>query len=197
LLAITFTSLLFTFNNAGTHGWLSPNFGLWCLWSIVMIGAMVTYAIKGRRQLIDYSILTLPILRLRLFNYFGLQFINIGLSFVLPLFAQTVLGASAMTAGLMMLPGAIVGAITGPIAGRIYDKQGPTTLLTFSAIMASAALLLFWLTTDYFTVIIMAVIYALLRVGFNTGFGTAISDGSTRVPLPQKSDQNSMFSMMQ
>ncbi|KKX44011.1 MFS transporter [Lactiplantibacillus plantarum subsp. plantarum] len=197
LLAITFTSLLFTFNNAGTHGWLSPNFGLWCLWSIVMIGAMVTYAIKGRRQLIDYSILKLPILRLRLFNYFGLQFINIGLSFVLPLFAQTVLGASAMTAGLMMLPGAIVGAITGPIAGRIYDKQGPTTLLTFSAIMASAALLLFWLTTDYFTVIIMAVIYALLRVGFNTGFGTAISDGSTRVPLPQKSDQNSMFSMMQ
>lgn len=196
LLAITFTSLLFTFNNAGTHGWLSPNFGLWCLWSIVMIGAMVTYAIKGRRQLIDYSILKLPILRLRLFNYFGLQFINIGLSFVLPLFAQTVLGASAMTAGLMMLPGAIVGAITGPIAGRIYDKQGPTTLLTFSAIMASAALLLFWLTTDYFTVIIMAVIYALLRVGFNTGFGTAISDGSTRVPLPQKSDQNSMFSMM-
>ncbi|EYR71288.1 hypothetical protein O209_08690 [Lactiplantibacillus plantarum WHE 92] len=100
-----------------------------------MIGAMVTYAIKGRRQLIDYSILKLPILRLRLFNYFGLQFINIGLSFVLPLFAQTVLGASAMTAGLMMLPGAIVGAITGPIAGRIYDKQGPTTLLTFSAIM--------------------------------------------------------------
>lgn len=197
LLAITFTSLLFTFNNAGTHGWLSLNFGLWCLWSVVMIGAMVTYAIKGRRQLIDYSILKLPILRLRLFNYFGLQFINIGLSFVLPLFAQTVLGASAMTAGLMMLPGAIVGAITGPIAGRIYDKQGPTTLLTFSAIMASAALLLFWLTTDYFTVIIMAVIYALLRVGFNTGFGTAISDGSTRVPLPQKSDQNSMFSMMQ
>lgn len=197
LLAVTFTSLLFTFNNAGTHGWLSLNFGGWCLWSIVMIAIMVTYALKGRRKLIDYSILKLPVLRLRLFNYFGLQFINIGLSFVLPLFAQTVLGASAMMAGLMMLPGAIVGAITGPIAGKIYDKQGPTMLLTFSAIMASVALILFWLTTDHFTVVLIASIYALLRIGFNTGFGTAISDGSTRVPLPQKSDQNSMFSMMQ
>lgn len=197
LLAVTFTSLLFTFNNAGTHGWLSLNFGGWCFWSIVMIAIMVTYALKGRRKLIDYSILKLPVLRLRLFNYFGLQFINIGLSFVLPLFAQTVLGASAMMAGLMMLPGAIVGAITGPIAGKIYDKQGPTMLLTFSAIMASVALILFWLTTDHFTVILIASIYALLRIGFNTGFGTAISDGSTRVPLPQKSDQNSMFSMMQ
>lgn len=197
LLAVAFTSLLFTFNNAGTHGWLSLNFGGWCLWSIVMIAIMVTYALKGRRKLIDYSILKLPVLRLRLFNYFGLQFINIGLSFVLPLFAQTVLGASAMMAGLMMLPGAIVGAITGPIAGKIYDKQGPTMLLTFSAIMASVALILFWLTTDHFTVVLIASIYALLRIGFNTGFGTAISDGSTRVPLPQKSDQNSMFSMMQ
>lgn len=197
LLAVTFTSLLFTFNNAGTHGWLSLNFGGWCLWSIVMIAIMVTYALKGRRKLIDYSILKLPVLRLRLFDYFGLQFINIGLSFVLPLFAQTVLGASAMMAGLMMLPGAIVGAITGPIAGKIYDKQGPTMLLTFSAIMASVALILFWLTTDHFTVVLIASIYALLRIGFNTGFGTAISDGSTRVPLPQKSDQNSMFSMMQ
>lgn len=197
LLAVTFTSLLFTFNNAGTHGWLSLNFGGWCLWSIVMIAIMVTYALKGRRKLIDYSILKLPVLRLRLFNYFGLQFINIGLSFVLPLFAQTVLGASAMMAGLMMLPGAIVGAITGPIAGKIYDKQGPTMLLTFSAIMASVALILFWLTTDHFTVVLIASIYVLLRIGFNTGFGTAISDGSTRVPLPQKSDQNSMFSMMQ
>lgn len=197
LLAVAFTSLLFTFNNAGTHGWLSLNFGGWCLWSIVMIAIMVTYALKGRRKLIDYSILKLPVLRLRLFNYFGLQFINIGLSFVLPLFAQTVLGASAMMAGLMMLPGAIVGAITGPIAGKIYDKQGPTMLLTFSAIMASVALILFWLTTDHFIVVLIASIYALLRIGFNTGFGTAISDGSTRVPLPQKSDQNSMFSMMQ
>lgn len=179
LLAVTFTSLLFTFNNAGTHGWLSLNFGGWCLWSIVMIAIMVTYALKGRRKLIDYSILKLPVLRLRLFNYFGLQFINIGLSFVLPLFAQTVLGASAMMAGLMMLPGAIVGAITGPIAGKIYDKQGPTMLLTFSAIMASVALILFWLTTDHFTVVLIASIYALLRIGFNTGFGTAISDGST------------------
>lgn len=63
--------------------------------------------------------------------------------------------------------------------------------------MAAAGLLLFWLTTSRFTVVLMALIYAILRIGFNSGFGIAISDGSTRVPLRQKSDQNSMFSMMQ
>lgn len=197
LLAVVFTSLLFTFNNAGVHGWTSLNFWGWVVWSLVTIIVMVTYAIRGKRKLIDYSILKIAVLRLRLFNYFGLQFINIGLSFILPLFAQTVLGTSAMTAGLMMLPGAVVGAITGPIAGRLYDLKGPSRLLTFSALMAAAGLLLFWLTTSRFTVVLMALIYAILRIGFNSGFGIAISDGSTRVPLRQKSDQNSMFSMMQ
>lgn len=197
LLAIVFTSLLFAFNNAGVHGWLSGQFWGWVLWSLVVVGLMITYAIRGKRKLIDYSILKIAALRLRLLNYFGLQFINIGLSFILPLFAQTVLGASAMTAGLMMLPGAIVGAITGPIAGRLYDLKGPSRLLTFSAIMAAIALLAFWIMVDHFTVVIIAIIYAVLRIGFNSGFGIAISDGSTRVTLPQKSDQNSLFSMMQ
>ncbi|MGF7437068.1 MFS transporter [Lentilactobacillus senioris] len=197
LLALTFTGLLITFNKAGAYGWLSWQFGMWVLISLLLIGVLVAYAIKGNRKLIDYSILKIPVLRLRLFNYFGLQFINIGLSFILPLFAQTVLGTSAMSAGLMMLPGAIVGAITGPIAGKIYDRNGPTKLLTVSASLVAVALLLFFLAVNHFTVLTITLIYVLLRIGFNTGFGTAISDGNTQVALDQKADQNSMFSMMQ
>ena len=40
-------------------------------------------------------------------------------------------------------------------------------------------------------------LYTLLRIGFNTGFGTAVSDASLQVTGPQKADQNAMFSMMQ
>lgn len=46
-LVIIFISLLFMFNNVGIYGWLLLNFGFWCLWSIVMIGVMVMYVIKG------------------------------------------------------------------------------------------------------------------------------------------------------
>ncbi|MCI1983930.1 MAG: MFS transporter [Bifidobacteriaceae bacterium] len=197
LLAAVFTVLLFTFTEGGTHGWLSLTFWLWMFATALLIAAFVLYIHKGTRKLFDYSILKNPVLRLRLFHYFGLQFINIGLSFVLPLFAQTVLGASAMTAGLMILPGALVGAATAPIAGRYYDIHGPSRPLIFSAIMASLALLLFYVFTDNFTVVVIGAIYVVLRIGFNSGFGTAISDGSTQVEPSQKADQNSMFSMMQ
>lgn len=196
-LAIVFTSIVLTFNQAGQFGWQSFSFWLGALVSIIFTGLYILYTVKGTRTLIDYSILKLPVLRFRLFGYFSLQFINIGLSFVLPLFAQTVLHSSAMEAGLMLLPGSLLGAITGPMAGKIYDRKGPFTPLITSSILMLCGTVLFWTLTQQLTLMLMTVIYSLIRVGFNFGFGTSISDGSLQVPLQTKSDQNSLFSMMQ
>ena len=197
LLAALFAGIVLAFNGAGTHGWTGSSFWLWLAGSIVIALVFAIYARKGTRKLLNYRILKLPVLRLRLLAYFGLQFINIGLSLVLPLLAQTVLGASAMTAGLMLLPGALVGAVTAPLAGRVYDRVGATIPLLFSSIMVCVALTLLWVFTDSLTVVGIAGLYVVLRLGFNSGFGVAISDGSMQVGRPQKADQDSLFSMMQ
>lgn len=197
ILAALFAGIVLAFNGAGTHGWTGSSFWLWLAGSIVIALVFAIYARKGTRKLLNYHILKLPVLRLRLLAYFGLQFINIGLSLVLPLLAQTVLGASAMTAGLMLLPGALVGAVTAPLAGRVYDRVGATIPLLFSSIMVCVALTLLWVFTDSLTVVGIAGLYVVLRLGFNSGFGVAISDGSMQVSGTQKSDQNSLFSMMQ
>ncbi|KRL85847.1 transport protein [Lacticaseibacillus pantheris DSM 15945 = JCM 12539 = NBRC 106106] len=197
ILAALFAGIVLAFNGAGTYGWTGSSFWLWLAGSIVIALVFAIYARKGTRKLLNYRILKLPVLRLRLLAYFGLQFINIGLSLVLPLLAQTVLGASAMTAGLMLLPGALVGAVTAPLAGRVYDRVGATIPLLFSSIMVCVALTLLWVFTDSLTVVGIAGLYVVLRLGFNSGFGVAISDGSMQVSGTQKSDQNSLFSMMQ
>ncbi|KRK74121.1 MFS transporter [Lacticaseibacillus nasuensis] len=197
LLAVTFGSLVLTANMAGTHGWLSGQFGALLAGAVVLILVMAWYARHGRRRLFDYRILGNAVVRQRLLQYFGLQFINIGLSFVLPLYVQDVLGASPMSAGLMMLPGALIGAIVAPLAGRSYDRIGAAPLLILSASLAGAAMALFAGFTGHLTVGLIALLYTLLRIGFNTGFGTAVSDASLQVTGPQKADQNAMFSMMQ
>ncbi|WP_056989258.1 MFS transporter [Lacticaseibacillus camelliae] len=197
LLGITFTSLVWTLNLAGTHGWISANFGMSMFVAMLLVASMTWYARRGQRHLFDYSILKNGVLRQRLLQYFGLQLINIGLSFVLPLFAQDVLHASPMSAGLMLLPGALVGAIVAPLAGKIYDRRGATMPLLTSASLAALAMLLFATLTHHFTIGVIAALYMVLRVGFNSGFGTAVSDASLQVAGPQKADQNSMFSMMQ
>lgn len=196
-LAVIFTSILLSFDQAGAHGWGATSFWLGIIICLVFIGLFVVYTRKGRRKLLDYSILKIPVLRLRLFNYFSLQLINIGLSFVLPLFAQTVLKSSPMEAGLMLLPGSLLGAVTGPIAGHVYDQHGPFIPLMASSILITIATGTFFVTTNHLSALGITCIYGILRIGFNAGFGTAISDGSLQVAMHNKADQNSVFSMMQ
>ncbi|HEY1728793.1 MAG TPA: DHA2 family efflux MFS transporter permease subunit [Candidatus Baltobacteraceae bacterium] len=52
-----------------------------------------------------------------------------GLNLVLPLFFQSVLGFSALQAGLALLPGALATAISMPIAGRLVSKFDPRPII--------------------------------------------------------------------
>jgi nitrate/nitrite transporter NarK len=196
-LAVIFSMILFTFDQAGSHGWLSTQFLMWIIITLILIAIFTFYNRRTDRQLIDFSILKIPVLRLRLFGYFSLQFINIGLSFVLPIFAQTVLKANSSQAGLMLLPGSLIGAMVGPYAGYLYDKKGPTIPLISSGIFITIGSLLFLLSGNNLTILTISLIYIVIRIGFNFGFGTSLSDGSMQVSGPKKSDQNSLFSMMQ
>lgn len=197
LLALTFTGLVITFSTAGECGWASKTFVIGLLICAALIVSMTAYARHGNRHLFDYRILKNIVLRQRLLQYFGLQLINIGLSFVLPLFAQNVLKATPMAAGLMLLPGALIGAAVAPLAGKVYDHHGANLLLILSATLASIAMLLFAGLTHHFSIVMIAALYIVFRIGFNSGFGTAVSDASLQVATRQKSDQNAMFSMMQ
>jgi EmrB/QacA subfamily drug resistance transporter len=49
-----------------------------------------------------------------------------GTMLLTPLYYQSVRGASALTAGLLLAPGGIGAMITMPIAGRLTDRYGPT-----------------------------------------------------------------------
>lgn len=197
ILSCVFLGLLLTFNQAGVHGWVSWQFGVGLLVCFALVALMAWHARHGARALFDYSILGDRLIRLRLFSYFGMQFINIGMSFILPLYVQDVLGGSAMAAGIMLLPGALIGAVASPIAGQAYDRSGLRKPITVSVTMMVLALALLAGFAGSLTVVLMGVFYALLRIGFNIGFGITMSDASTFVAPRQKSDQNSMFSMMQ
>lgn len=197
LLALVFTSLVLGFDAAGVHGWLSSWFGVWCVIVLALCALLISYAKHSTRQIFDYAILKQPVLIKRLANYFGLQFINIGLAFTLPLLAQTGLGASAFVAGVMLLPGALIGAFVAPYAGRIYDRHGAHGVLLFSAFTAIVALVGFFVWHQRFTVIGIAGLFVILRLAFNSGFGVALSDASKQVSGRQKADQNALFSMMQ
>lgn len=47
---------------------------------------------------------------------------------LMPIYLQSLMGYSATISGLVLMPGAILMGIMGPIAGRLFDKHGPRAL---------------------------------------------------------------------
>lgn len=94
-----------------------------------------------------------------------LQAALIGSNVVFPLFIQQVLGQSATISGLIMMPGAVLGALCGFLSGRLFDRFGIRILaLTGSAIIFIAAILICLLSSDSS---ILTVVLATMIFGFS------------------------------
>lgn len=59
---------------------------------------------------------------------------------LLPQYLQNVVGLASLESGLILLPGAVLMGLLGPVMGRIYDAVGTRPLLIPGTIMVSAAL---------------------------------------------------------
>jgi DHA2 family lincomycin resistance protein-like MFS transporter len=104
---------------------------------------------------------------------------------ILPLYLQNVLGISALDAGLVILPGALIVALIGPLAGRMYDRWGTRVLLVPGAVIVTG-LLWYLSTVDSNTPIWkMVVAYTGLSIGFGISYTPlfAASLGSLKVTL--------------
>ncbi|MFC2503320.1 MAG: MFS transporter, partial [Cardiobacterium sp.] len=53
-----------------------------------------------------------------------IQFCVLALGFLIPNYSQLAGGESARTAGLLLLPGCLLGALMTPFAGRLLDRFG-------------------------------------------------------------------------
>jgi DHA2 family methylenomycin A resistance protein-like MFS transporter len=94
-----------------------------------------------------------------------------GTLFVLTRYLQTVLGQSAFTAGLMMLPVFAPMAVLAPVAGRVTARYGPRPALLAGAVFAAAGMasLVFAEPARGY----QSVLPALLLVGLGIGTFTA------------------------
>ena len=97
--------------------------------ALIIVGA-VLLAIFAKRQLsLEKPMLKLTTLKSRKFRLniivvMIVQAAMIGGSVILPLYVQNSLGCSATVSGLVILPGAVIGAIIGLLSGKIYDRHG-------------------------------------------------------------------------
>ncbi len=102
---------------------------LWASIALVLVGAGLLGLFLWRQFRLDTPVLRIGILASRPYRtavglIMLLQAELAGSTIILPMYVQQVRGYPATVSGLLMLPGAILGAFLGLIAGRIFDKRG-------------------------------------------------------------------------
>ncbi|MCH4171461.1 MAG: MFS transporter [Lactobacillus sp.] len=197
LLALVLFGFIEVFAQGGRHGFISWPLGVTLLISLGFLVVFLYHVKHGKNQILNFKILTNPIVLLRAINFFLLQFMNIGISFVIPVFVQNYLGTNSMMSGLILLPGSLIGALVSPVAGHIYDEHGAAiTLFIANGSMFIGACLFASFTHDL-SLVGITLIYIFMRFGFNFGFGNIMSDASLQVPVSAKADLNSLFNTLQ
>ncbi|KGH64654.1 MFS transporter permease [Oenococcus oeni IOEB_C23] len=163
----------------------------------VALLAFIVHEQKEKNVLFNPAIFKQRYLMFRLVNYFMLQMINISLSFVIPIYTENVLFVNSLIAGLVLLPGSLLGSMIAPAAGRWYDRVGAKRPLVYSNWLVILGMLLFTVFISRLSIIMIGLAFVITRLGFNLGFGNTMSDASKAVVPQQKADQNALFSMSQ
>lgn len=91
---------------------------------LVFVGLFVHRQFKIEEPMLRLEVLYSRRYRMAFIVCALLQAILIGLSVIMPLYIQNILGYSATISGLATLPGALLGAVAGLIGGKIFDQHG-------------------------------------------------------------------------
>ncbi|EPC73070.1 H+ antiporter-2 family protein, partial [Lacticaseibacillus paracasei subsp. paracasei Lpp126] len=161
--------------------------------------------------LIGYTIRSLhikePLINLRLFKnqafddhiitFLFIQIINVGSAFLLPNYLQLVNHTSSMIAGLLLLPGAALGAIMAPLSGKLYDNMGPAKPIYIGITLQFIGLLLLLLKALTASPAVISIGYILVMFGTGFSMGNIMTNGQAQLTRQQTTDGNAIFNTIQ
>ena len=197
---ITFISLVYGFSKMGEIG-TSDQADVASI-SPIILGVFVLGSVIDRSMKIKDPVIQLKILRNKVFlghlsGFFSLQFLTLGLSFVLPNYIQLVNHGSSMAAGLLILPGASICAALAPFGGRILDRFGARKPILYGNVLCLIAMTLFVMTGTHLTDWMIALFYSLFMICIGVSFGNIMTSGISYLGPTNHADGNAVFTTLQ
>lgn len=167
LSTIGFGSILYGFSSAGSKGWDNL-----IVLSTIIIGIIVTtlfciHQIKSKDPLLNLSVFTYKVFTLTSFINVLITMIMYADLILLPIYLQDGRGFTALEAGFLLLPGAVINAFLSPITGKMYDKYGAKPLFIIGLLFIIISMWGVIDLTDSTTYLYLMIRTCILRVGLS------------------------------
>jgi EmrB/QacA subfamily drug resistance transporter len=196
ILGVALTSSLLALNQieqAGFTGWF---FGL-ALVAILGGWLFIRQSRHATKKFLNLAVFKVKPMVYALITYAIVQALTLGVNFVVPQYAQLSVGTSTLVAGLILMPGSIVGALINPYYGRLYDRFGAKWL----GILGNAGFVLTFVVFAVFanslTAVAIAVLYTTMTISRNPVFSSMNTAGMSEVALQDQADANAIFNTSQ
>ena len=174
------------------------------LWSlgylvITVIGGLIFYRASKQNPspLIQLTLLRNRQFKLFLFAFLICQMMLLGISFIVPNYIQIVKNGSAFESGLVMIPGAITGAILAPISGKIHDLYGAKRPILIGIIITMIG----WgmLSTFLGTIGSLGIVcgHIFYMIGIGLCYSNLMTVGMNQVSKTLQNDGNAIFNTLQ
>jgi MFS family permease len=175
LLVASLGSLVLALMQGQTWGWSSPAVLALLAVAAVLVPAFLWWEGRAGTPLVDLSLYRLQNFAPDSAILAGIQFALVGASVFGALWSQQVLGFSAIGAGVAMLPLTLPLLVTAPLAGRLYDRVGPRSILSSGAALIGLGLA--WLALHLHALDYPWLIPGYLLMGI--GIGLTVSPATT------------------
>ena len=135
--------------------------------------------------------------RCHLLSYMLYQGVTIGFGYIIPNVPQMSMGTPMLVAGLLILPGSLVGALFSPVGGMLLDRFGVRKPILSASVLAVAALAVLAVLGQMMTPALLAVLYVVYMVGFSLCYANIMTSGLSLLSVDARPDGNAMFSTLQ
>ncbi|WP_307728907.1 MFS transporter [Alkalicoccobacillus plakortidis] len=144
LSTIGFGSILYGFSSAGNSGWSHPSvYGMICIGVLSLISFILRQQ-KQQQPMLNFTVFRYPLYTIAISISMIVAMTLFSSMILVPIYFIDLRGIPSFDAGLMMVPGAIMLALTSPIVGRLFDKYG-------GRILALIGLSIITITSYYFS----------------------------------------------
>lgn len=194
---VTFSGLIFGFSSLSDQPFLSWSVGGALLLGILGLVYFVQRSRRSEHPLIQLKAVANSAFAWHLLAFFLLQITALGLSFVLPNYLQLVDQRTAFLAGLVVLPGAVIGAAFSPIGGNILDRFGAKRPILLGLGLVVLMLVLMTGFARSLSAWGILGLYVGYMIGIGSSFGNIMTDGLKQLSDDLKADGNALMNAMQ
>ncbi|HCM88292.1 MULTISPECIES: MFS transporter [Vagococcus] len=189
-LSVMFTGLLFFFSYLQSPiGYVSLLVGL--------VASYLFYRSNKEKELLNLSVFSNKMFTVYLVSFLVYQVLLLGVSFVLPNFIQIVSDVPASKAGLMMFPGALVGALFAPVSGKILDKMGYKKPIGLGILFAVVGWLSLILVIQTGNMLLITASHVIFMIGVGLSYSNVMTVGLSSIDPLLQDDGNAIFSTLQ